>query len=466
MKQQKYKLKASDETQQLLRVSREISGKNFLLFDRHKAQKPSKKEEGPVYLVPEFCHVHPLPCSIWKQLVWIPAVIHRVTKMLAAEELRLQIHRATNIGVDCLPGQVAVASVWRPMLTRRRTSTSKASFAVEPRLLVHSVEPNNDVVPADTLDSEINLMWQVEYSEADLRQEFPSAMNEDEPASDPASEDNLTSHDPMDCLLPTSWREEAMNFRFDVAATDDLSEYGPSPGMILEALTLKKTGEGFDLERLETIGDSILKLGVTVYAYGRASARQRYDEGRLTAMRIAQINNEHLCKLGKQKGIGSFIAGQKFDIAQNFLPPAFKTPSTGPEMMNQHEQQIVSVKNVADSMEALIGVYLLTCGIKGALKCMDWMGLKTVPSEAEHFNELNGFPLLPASPIPPAQNTEEELKQLYIGLESFEQKINYTFKNKALLIEAFTHASCSRNQLTGCYQRLEFLGDAVLGRLI
>lgn len=47
------------------------------------------------------------------------------------------------------------------------------------------------------------------------------------------------------------------------------------------------------------------------------------------------------------------------------------------------------------------------------------------------------------------------------GLESLERCMNYPFKNKSLLVEALTHVSYSSNRVTNCYQRLEFLGDAV-----
>lgn len=48
----------------------------------------------------------------------------------------------------------------------------------------------------------------------------------------------------------------------------------------------------------------------------------------------------------------------------------------------------------------------------------------------------------------------------------FEKKIGYTFKNKGYLLQSLTHASYQYNQVTNCYQRLEFLGDAVLDFLI
>ena len=41
-------------------------------------------------------------------------------------------------------------------------------------------------------------------------------------------------------------------------------------------------------------------------------------------------------------------------------------------------------------------------------------------------------------------------------------KLNYTFINSDLLLEAITHKSISKNN----YERLEFLGDAVLQLVI
>ena len=53
-------------------------------------------------------------------------------------------------------------------------------------------------------------------------------------------------------------------------------------------------------------------------------------------------------------------------------------------------------------------------------------------------------------------------------IRSFEEKIGYTFKDKALLIQAFTHSSLVNEQKINKkpdYERLEFLGDAVLEML-
>jgi ribonuclease-3 len=54
-----------------------------------------------------------------------------------------------------------------------------------------------------------------------------------------------------------------------------------------------------------------------------------------------------------------------------------------------------------------------------------------------------------------------------VDLASCEEAISYTFKNKEILIEALTHPSLKRldNNIKH-YQRLEFLGDKILGFVI
>ena len=61
-------------------------------------------------------------------------------------------------------------------------------------------------------------------------------------------------------------------------------------------------------------------------------------------------------------------------------------------------------------------------------------------------------------------NPEEELQRLLDGYDVFERRIGYKFRDRSYLLQSLTHASYSPNRLTDCYQRLEFLGDAVLGK--
>lgn len=164
-----------------------------------------------------------------------------------------------------------------------------------------------------------------------------------------------------------------------------------------------------------------------------------------------------------------------------------------------HTEQCIADKSIADCVEALLGCYLTSCGERAAQLFLCSLGLKVLPvikrTEREQAlgparenggsrqRSLSGSRAC-ASPhsggkdleygclrIPPRcmfdhPDAEKTLTHLIAGFENFEEKINYRFKNKAYLLQAFTHASYHYNTITDCYQRLEFLGDAILDYLI
>lgn len=60
------------------------------------------------------------------------------------------------------------------------------------------------------------------------------------------------------------------------------------------------------------------------------------------------------------------------------------------------------------------------------------------------------------------QLRERWLNGIIKNMKSIEKSIGYTFKNKTLLETAFTHSSYANENKTASYERLEFLGDAIL----
>lgn len=122
--------------------------------------------------------------------------------------------------------------------------------------------------------------------------------------------------------------------------------------------------------------------------------------------------------------------------------------------------QLISKKAVADSVEALIGLYLTHHGINGGLKAMKWMGID-VPNSGNGncFNDTPPSPLL----LIETSDAERLINDHLVGFDTLENDLNYRFGNRYYLLQAFSHASYFHNRLTSCYQRLEFLGDAVFG---
>ena len=64
-------------------------------------------------------------------------------------------------------------------------------------------------------------------------------------------------------------------------------------------------------------------------------------------------------------------------------------------------------------------------------------------------------PILRVNPADTICDIEEQIARLFREkeLDEIEKEINYTFKNRAYLIAAFTHASYVHNRLTQCYDR-------------
>lgn len=64
------------------------------------------------------------------------------------------------------------------------------------------------------------------------------------------------------------------------------------------------------------------------------------------------------------------------------------------------------------------------------------------------------------------QVPHDDFARLCASYKLVERTLRYEFKNKAFMLQALTHPSFKFNLHTDCYQKLEFLGDAVLGKKI
>nr|UXX21448.1 endoribonuclease dicer [Calyptrophora lyra] len=249
---------------------------------------------------------------------------------------------------------------------------------------------------------------------------------------------------------------------------------------LLEAFTCASSSDAFNLERLEMLGDSFLEMAVTIYAYCHMNHK---DEGKLTNYRSRQISNKSLFNLARGKGLAAYL---KHDVLSKgtWVPPGCKKSDTSKKSPRNGEvgmestgdedvsRQLIPDKSIADSVEALIGAHLIECGYMTALKFMEWLGLKVLAEEEEKSGVLNSSfyanyrTYVCDIPEDEDERSREILKRQTKEMASFEKKIGYVFKNKELLLEAFTHPSYSDNTITGSYQRLEFLGDAVLDFLV
>ncbi|PRQ25534.1 putative ribonuclease III post-transcriptional gene silencing PAZ-Argonaute family [Rosa chinensis] len=250
------------------------------------------------------------------------------------------------------------------------------------------------------------------------------------------------------------------------------SNFYISSSLILEALTTLRCCENFSLERLELLGDSVLKYAVSSYLFLKYPEKH---EGQLTARRTRAICNSNLHKLGTKNKLQGYIRDGAFEPRRWAAPgqlSRFPDPcQCGVDTLEvpldsrfQTEKAVkvgkfcdkghrwMNSKTIADCVEALIGAYYVGGGLFAALHLMKWLSIdsETGPSFADEA--ITRASLRSYNP-----KTNE--------LANLELKLSYEFAVKGLLHEAITHASQQKLGASYCYQRLEFLGDSVLDLL-
>ncbi|XP_031480504.1 endoribonuclease Dicer homolog 3a-like isoform X2 [Nymphaea colorata] len=244
--------------------------------------------------------------------------------------------------------------------------------------------------------------------------------------------------------------------------------------LILEAVTTRRCAEAFCLERLELLGDSVLKYVVSCNLFLKYPEKH---EGQLSALRSLVVCNATLHRLATGRNLQNYIRDAPFDPLRWLAPGqrisrpvpckcgvnSREVPLTHPADVESGAIKIgvtcelghrwLCSKTISDCLEALIGAYYISGGLEAACLFMRWVGI-----DCEHDQALVDEAIRKTSRLTYAIEDKD--------IDSLESKLGYKFLNRGLLLEAITHASQQEAGLGCCYQRLEFLGDSVLDLLI
>ncbi|XP_077233980.1 dicer-like 3 [Tasmannia lanceolata] len=246
--------------------------------------------------------------------------------------------------------------------------------------------------------------------------------------------------------------------------------------LILEAITTLRCNEDFSLERLELLGDSVLKYAVSCHLFLKYPNKH---EGLLSTRRSWAVCNSTLHKLGTYRKLQGYIRDVEFDPRRwtapgqcsiHPLPCTCGVETSEVPLEDTYASASTSIvigkacdrghrwmcsKTIADCVEALIGAYYVGGGLNAALSLLKWL---SIDAEVE--------PLLVDQAMSSAALWSRVPHSKVEEIKSLESKLNYEFSVKGLLLEAVTHASHQELGASYCYQRLEFLGDSVLDLLI
>ena len=447
----KYNFHLSDSSQPALVVKRLSASESRLRmlvsrFKNHEGQDLKRKDQAcDIKLFPSLCSVYPINSRLWHLVRCLPSLLWRIECLMLVNTLGSKVTSATGIG---------------------RSGPSSL-------VLTHTNLRGYEDYGYGILETQ-----QISFNEDEVKVKLLSC---------PYISDSVLR--------------------------------GPDNALLLQALTPKGAKDSVNLERLETLGDSFLKLSTSVFLF---CDRPTDHEGKLTTARARRVENLNLYILAQQENtdITSLVLSTAFEPRQMWTPPGFifreivsdnSTGDSGPSERDRHyNYHKATDKCVADCVESLIGAYLVSGGIEAGLRFMEWVGIKLntktkVSLDNSRHNQLDGleggsesstYCTPPVSKRPRMAkigslfvlNSSSVFKK-YFGLpeqaELSEQqgvdlerllrkcsavevskRLTWDFKEHCLLVQALTHASYTRNRITDCYQRLEFLGDAVLDYLV
>lgn len=132
-------------------------------------------------------------------------------------------------------------------------------------------------------------------------------------------------------------------------------------------------------------------------------------------------------------------------------------------MQNFLGRQNVPDKTVADCVEAILGASLKSFGVSRNFKLLEMFNILPQTPGRDITKMLN---TRLKSPRIRTNISDSEVDAFLINYEELERIVDYKFNDRAYLLQALTHPSYPTNRITGCYQQLEFLGDAVLDFLV
>ncbi|KAJ8678833.1 hypothetical protein QAD02_014620 [Eretmocerus hayati] len=516
---ERHDIEIEDENQPLLEV-KPISKKINCIKPRHITGQISRRklanltEDFEEHLVPELCEILNFPSVYWLKGSTLPSILHRITQLLTAEEFRVTIFHEAGLNLTT----PEAGRQWEPVsieMSGEQTSSVADSTldesAIDEEMDTSCVLTRDVCVEVDVLSEEHGLYsWSRKEEPCDLERladtvqlidiEYYHKFMCNSSSADVKSlklQNKIKSNYKKVTLVPVP----------GIKMLNRTNPYGPSPADILQnCLTAKSAHDAFNFERSETLGDSFLKFATSLFLFHQY---QMYEEGPLTFLKGKIVGNLNLYRCGTQKNLAGRMNFEEFNANGNFVTPAYIvdrvmrnlifdleiSPSilyeisiptvekfygmmsniTRDTVQNKFlswtsEQatqatglehflgvQVIPDKSVADCVEAVIGTYLLHVGVEGALNIVKWFQI--LPKTLDMHGLLYGD-------IPNPRLGVGEIDKLMPWADAIESRIGYKFKNRALLLQAFTHPSFLENRITGSYQRLEFLGDAILDFLL
>lgn len=249
-------------------------------------------------------------------------------------------------------------------------------------------------------------------------------------------------------LVPSITHMLEVALRTTQACNGPLSTLGfDNIDLVSEALTLPRVNSR-NYQRLEFLGDDLLKFYSSIQVFADYPS---HPESQLTLYRNRIINNARLQRATRSLGLDQYLTQHRF--AGSGWAAGVTGASTPVQSPTKSH---LSSKVLADVIEALLGAASLT-------------GIDDVDSEAKVIAALKLFiyevPWRSVSEnVEHSHGTDSTAVDRLDWVAPVESMIGYSFQDRSLLAQALTQSSLGG--AISSYNRLEFLGDALLDRIV
>jgi len=267
----------------------------------------------------------------------------------------------------------------------------------------------------------------------------------DLPTEDCFTKENGTIYGPTVLLVPSILHIASAALRADIARQTLLSSIGFRSSSNLTIALLAKSAAGvLNFERLEFLGDVLLKYYTVLQLFGDHA---EVTEGVLTEKALDILSNNRLETAVQQIGLHTYLTTEAPVQAHWKVP---RRPNAEPPP----RRKLLS-KTLADCAESTLGAAFLDGkDINEAdINCISF--LRLLLPEVTWCTPADWVRKLTSS----TGNRQGTVLQARI-----KDILGYSFRNPSLLSEALTHSSLIPGQQS--LERLEFLGDAIIDRII
>lgn len=485
-----------------------------------------EKEKHTEFYVPEICHNFQFPADYWLKSTLLPCLLHRMHYMILAENIRGLF---ISNGIDFDGPQDYTLDIDHGSYDQRKAVMEQLRLENESYGVLKNIKEmvrdhfkeNAEISKDHRSKKKAPIMFDRSLLPKDIDRNWLSVTDVDMDYLCSFLSDNQKS-----MLKLTPQLTETMRKLCDSSDRMEIKLLQLNSNLkciqqkhLIKALTTSNAGDVFDMERFEVLGDGFLKFTVSLFLFKKY---MNYHEGHLTTLKGQIVSNRNLFYCGNDYGLSGMVKTSKFQ-PREFLPPSIGIPSNirklieddktllnklyfirdlsnveiengelcreslnlfrqqaqeqqkfkedavdndndndgddnvEKSMLSFINQHYVGDKIIADAVESLIGVVVSTKGIDAGLKVLtEFNILPTSVMDSKLLKEK----------IPPRVNmTTERPECNIINRAKLESIIKYKFKNPVYLVQALTHASYPI-KTSGSYQKLEFLGDAVLDFLV